>query len=62
MGEVTARCKVTGFVTGNISERYMKGLATDVESLLKVRSPVDTLLPQTLCTAYRVTSQPTHAQ
>lgn len=41
VSEVTARCKVTGFVTGNISEHYMKGLATDIESLLKVRSSAD---------------------
>ena len=43
--QMTARCKVTGFVTGNISERFMKGLATDVETLLTVRFPVLHSLP-----------------
>ena len=31
------RCKVTGFATGNFGHVCMKGLAADVESLLKVR-------------------------
>ena len=38
--EMTQRCKVTGFVTGNINERYIKGLAGDVEALLTVCSRV----------------------
>ena len=40
MYEVTQRCKVTGFVTGNISQRFIKGLAADVEALLTVRVSV----------------------
>ena len=37
MPRLRSRCKITGFATGNFGQVCMKGLAADVESLLKVR-------------------------
>ena len=38
MCRLRSRCRVTGFVTGNLDSQQMKGLAIDVESMLKVSS------------------------